>query len=42
MCIFHQDLKLGTLFVDNYMQVKICDYGTTTKLISIGQRINLV
>ena len=36
--IIHRDLKLGNLFLNDDMQIKIGDFGLATKLDDIGER----
>lgn len=37
-CIIHRDLKLGNLFLDENMNIKIGDFGLATKLAHPGER----
>ena len=37
-CVIHRDLKLGNLFVDGNMQVKVGDFGLATRLTHPDER----
>ncbi|VDD93751.1 unnamed protein product [Enterobius vermicularis] len=37
-CIIHRDLKLGNLFLDDEMQVKVGDFGLATIVDYVGER----
>ena len=36
--VIHRDLKLGNLFLDSQMRIKVGDFGLATKLIDINER----
>ena len=36
--VIHRDLKLGNLFIDHHMQVKVGDFGLATKLSHMDER----
>lgn len=36
--IIHRDLKLGNLFINDEMEIKIGDFGLATRLDYIGER----
>src|SRR5437868_4153975 len=37
-CVIHRDLKLGNLFIDHDMKIKIGDFGLATKLAHPNER----
>lgn len=36
--IVHRDLKLGNILVNNAMQLKLCDFGLSTKINYQGEK----
>jgi serine/threonine protein kinase len=36
--VIHRDLKLGNLFVDSQMRIKVGDFGLATKVADIHER----
>ena len=42
MSIIHRDLKLGNLFLNDEMEIKIGDFGLATKVEFAGERKKLV
>ena len=36
--VIHRDLKLGNILVNSKMQLKLCDFGLSTRSSYIGQR----